>query len=79
MSFGQHNEKPDQSNTEQKIGGRNDDRDCAGITINQQDQCSQRATDNLHREHLTAVGDAALQHLQRQPIGARGRMVGAPA
>ena len=42
MGFGQDDKKSDQRNAGQEISRGNDDRDCAGVTINQQDERTER-------------------------------------
>jgi hypothetical protein len=77
MGFRQHDEDRHQSNAGQEVGRRNDDRDGAGVTIDQQDRGDERVADGLHRQHLAALASPTLQHFQRQANLVLDRTVGA--
>jgi hypothetical protein len=76
VGFRQHDKDRDQSDTGKEIGRRNDDRDGAGIVVDQQDRRNERVADALHGQHLAALARPALQYFQRQS-DRRGRPVGA--
>ena len=76
VGFRQHDKDRDQSDAGKEIGRRNDDRDGAGVAIDQQHRGDERVADALHGQHLAALADPALQYFQRQS-DRRGRPVGA--
>src|SRR4030095_6195401 len=76
LSFRQHDKDRDQSDAGKEVGRRNDDRDGAGVAIDQQHRGDERVADALHGQHLAALAASALQYFQRQS-DRRGRTVGA--
>ena len=76
VGFRQHDKDRDQSDAGKEIGRRNDDRDGAGVAIDQQHRRNERVADALHGQHLAALAGPALQYFQRQ-ADRRGRPVGA--
>ena len=76
VGFRQHDKDRDQSDAGKEIGRRNNDRDGAGVAIDQQHRADEHVADALHGQHMAALADPALQYFQRQS-GRHGRTVGA--
>jgi hypothetical protein len=76
VGFRQHDKDRDQSDAGKEIGRRNDDRDGAGVAIDQQHRADEHVADALHGQHVAALADPALQYFQRQS-DRHGRTVGA--
>ena len=76
VGFRQHDKDRDQSDAGKEIGRRNDDRDGAGVAIDQQHRADEHVADALHGQHMAALADPALQYFQRQS-DRNGRTVGA--
>jgi hypothetical protein len=76
VGFRQHDKDRDQPDAGKEIGRRNDDRDSAGVAIDQQHRGDEHVADALHGQHMAALAGPALQYFQRQP-DRHGRTVGA--
>jgi len=76
LGFRQHDEERQQSDAGQEIGRRDDDRDSAGIAIDQQHRSDERVADALDSQHLATLAGPARQQLRRQS-DRHGRTVGA--
>jgi hypothetical protein len=59
----QRREKSRQQHAAEEIDQRHRDRECARVSIDQQDQRIERITRGLDRQHLTAANGAALQQV----------------
>ncbi len=71
----QHRKKSRQHYAAQEIHGRDDDRERACISVDQQHHRIERVTCGLDGQHLAAADDTAFQHIGGQLTVARKRPV----
>jgi hypothetical protein len=65
VGFRQDGEDADQGDAAHKERRRDRHRDRAGMGIDQQHRCAEPITCDLHRQHMPAMSDTALQYIKR--------------